>query len=214
MPIWGRCKICWENSCKARTTISRGDISTSISCGEKCAPVQIHFQVFKFSEVEFLRLLIVFPCFSGSFAFHVFWIVHSNILSCFKSLVHRAPKRGRFMKKENLRKYCFLWQDLETVYGLRANCHLGTGGLWFVRQLLTIDNGEHNHTLCCKPPCSLEHHSTVDCHTFWTTVINCRKHAHCSCKCMSTNLNTSHIHHIHRKTYMYIHKRTHTGPAK
>ena len=90
---------------------------------------------------------------------------------------------------------------------MRANCHLGTGGLWFVRQLLTIDNGERHHTLCCKPPCSLEHHYTVDCHTFWTTVINCRKHAHCSCKCMSTNLNTSHIHHIHRKKH--IHTQTH-----
>ena len=95
--------------------------------------------------------------------------------------VHRAPKTGRFTKKENLRKYCVLWQDLETVYGMRANCHLGTGGLWFVRQLLTIDNGEHNHTLCCKPPCALKHHYTVDCHTFGTAVINCRKYAQCSC---------------------------------
>ena len=76
-----------------------------------------------------------------------------------------------------------------------------------MRQLLTIDNGEHNRTSCCKPPCSLEHHYTVDCHTFWTTVINCRKHAHCSCKCMSTNLNTSHLHHIHRKKH--IHTQTH-----
>ena len=132
----------------------------------KNAPAQIHFQVCKFSKVAFLRLLIVFPCFSGSFAFHVFWIVHSNILSCFKSLLKfTEPQReGAFYKKENLRKYCFLWQDLETVYGMRANCHLGTGGLWFVRQLLTIDNGEHNHTLRCKPPCSLEQH------TLWTAI--------------------------------------------
>ena len=61
----------------------------------KNAPAQIHFQVGKFSKVAFLRLLIVFPCFSGSFAFHVFWIVHSNILSCFKSLLKfTEPQRN------------------------------------------------------------------------------------------------------------------------
>ena len=65
MPIWGRCKICWENSCKARTTISRGDISTSISSGER---MPLHKFIFKFANFPKWRFYVFWS------SFHVFLV--------------------------------------------------------------------------------------------------------------------------------------------
>ena len=172
----------------------------------KNAPAQIHFQVCKFSKVAFLRLLIAFPCFSGSFAFHVFWIVHSNILSCFKSLLKfTEPQRQGVLRKGKSAQVHIVscGKILRRFMECVPTATLGQVdfGLWGNSWPSIMENTTVHS--------SLEHHYTVDCHTFWTTVINCRKHAHCSCKCMSTNLNTSHLHHIHRKTYIYTQTHLH-----
>ena len=93
----------------------------------KNAPAQIHFQVCKFSKVAFLRLLIVFPCFSGSFAFHVFWIVHSNILSCFKSLLKFTEPQRNDRKGKSAQVLCLVARFWD---GLWNACQLPPWDRW------------------------------------------------------------------------------------
>ena len=135
--------------------------------GKLCAPAQIHFQVCKFSKVAFLRLLIVFPCFSGSFAFHVFWIVHSNILSCFKSLLKfTEPQReGRFRKRKICASIVSCGKILKQFMECVPTATLGQVdfGLWGNSWPSIMENTTIQR-LCCKPPCSLEQH------TLWTAI--------------------------------------------
>ena len=114
--------------------------------------------------------------------------------------VHRAPKTGLFTKRKICLSIVPCGKILRRFMECVPTATLGQVdfGLWGNSWPSIMENTTIQ-CLCCKPPCTLEHHYTVDCHTFWTTVINCRKHAHCSYKCMSTNLNTSHIHHITEK---------------